>query len=445
MRPGLDRHFRHTDDSPEKELGRELMRQLDRVSLPARVGIASSKLAARVAASQSGSPIVVASGSEASFLAPLPLHRLSPELELGETLERWGIETIGEFAKLPKEEVASRLGTLGRELHLTARGIDPSPLIARQPPAALRESLTLEWPVVNLEPFLFIARTALERLCQRLDARGLGCKRLELSLQLEPDGFLERSIELPSPTREARTLLTLLRLDLEAHPPGSPVIGFQLSALPDTPRLAQMSLLGPSSLSPDRLATTIARLFAILGPNRVGSPRLTNGHDPSRLELVEYVPPPPPKIRTRVEPGRGLLAVRVLRPAVELEVITSEPAPDPNPSEVAERPPRTQPPTAESLPSEGIEGLDRQNGLFRRSPRYRYQPLEINALVSEKGQPKIQGTVRIASGPWELEEKWWSESRTERDYWDVELSDGAIYRLYRDRSTGSWFADGIYD
>jgi hypothetical protein len=34
---------------------------------------------------------------------------------------------------------------------------------------------------------------------------------------------------------------------------------------------------------------------------------------------------------------------------------------------------------------------------------------------------------------------------TFRDYWDVELSDGALYRIYRDRKTGAWFADGIYD
>jgi len=34
---------------------------------------------------------------------------------------------------------------------------------------------------------------------------------------------------------------------------------------------------------------------------------------------------------------------------------------------------------------------------------------------------------------------------TNRDYWDVKLSDGALYRIYRDRVTCAWFADGIYD
>jgi hypothetical protein len=32
-----------------------------------------------------------------------------------------------------------------------------------------------------------------------------------------------------------------------------------------------------------------------------------------------------------------------------------------------------------------------------------------------------------------------------RDEWDVALSDGAVYRIYRDRSCDRWFVDGILD
>ena len=266
--------------NPETEtlFGDHLLKSLSQAGLPAKLGIASSKMSARVAAGLPGSPTIVPPGEEADFLAPLPLYRLSPESEVAETLTRWGINSIGDFAKLPSAEVASRLGSLGQQLHATARGLDPNPLIARKPPQVFREGMTLEWPIVNLEAFLFIARTALERLIGRLDERGLGCRKLELSLQLEPDGFWERSIDLPSPTREVKTLLTLLRLDLEAHPAGAPVTGFAFTAHPDAAKLAQLSLLGPASLSPDRLATTLARLFALLGPGRVGSPRTKSGH-----------------------------------------------------------------------------------------------------------------------------------------------------------------------
>ena len=53
--------------------------------------------------------------------------------------------------------------------------------------------------------------------------------------------------------------------------------------------------------------------------------------------------------------------------------------------------------------------------------------------------------MKVASGPWSLEDSWWSQTPADRDYWDVELSDGALYRIYRDRCTGAWYADGIYD
>ena len=67
------------------------------------------------------------------------------------------------------------------------------------------------------------------------------------------------------------------------------------------------------------------------------------------------------------------------------------------------------------------------------------------ARREEARRLKIEGHVRLASGPWALEEAWWGKDARERDYWDVELESGGLYRLYRDRRSDEWFADGIYD
>lgn len=401
---GVERHY--PGPTPELDLGRLLMRATDAAGLPARVGIASSKLAARVAAGLPEPPVVVPAGEEAAFLAPLPLLRLGPELAIAETLERWGVRSIGDFARLPPSRVASRLGRTGRELHATARGIDPRPLMPREPPPVFHEGMSLEWPLVSLEPFLFVGRAALDRLCQRLESSGFACIRLGLELRLEPDGHQSRSIDLPAPTRDAKTLLTLVRLELEARPPGAPVAGFALLAYPDRPREAQLSLYGPAALSPDKLATTLARLFALLGPERVGSPRPVDGHRPERFALVEFAPPPPPAIRREPRAGRGLLAVRVLRPPVEIEVMTGEAAAEADP-----------------------------------------MPVEIRTLVNGAAakRPRIEGAIKVASGPWGLEEEWWADEPAGRDYWDVELAGRGLYRIYRERATGAWYADGIYD
>src|SRR6266536_582318 len=410
------------DGDAEPRLGRAVIAAVEKAGLPARFGIAASKLAARVAAGLPDSPTVVPEGEEARFLAPLPLAKLAPEMELAETLERWGIRSIGELAKLPEGEVASRLGELGHELHATARGIDPRPLEPRLPSPCLSEGMELEWPLVSLEPFLFVGNAALERLVRRLEAQALACRRLEIGLKLDPEGYDARAITLPAPTRDVKTLLTLTRLELEARPPGAPVVGFTFAAQPDRLRQAQLSLFGPAALSPDRLATTIARLVALLGAEHVGSPRAVEGHRPERFAVADYSPPPPPPERRPPRTGRGLLAIRMLRPPVELEVMTSSCHPEAS--------------TCHPEPFASAQDRLREGSLAFR----------LLSLKSPNGtEPEIAGSVRVAAGPWSLEEGWWSAAPASRDYWDVELAEGGLYRIYRDRATEKWYADGLYD
>lgn len=388
---GLERHFEN-----DRELGLAAMHAAQGIGLPIRVGIAASKLSARVAAELPKSPTVVEPGNEAEFLAPLPLTRLAPEMEAATTLQRWGIGSVGELARLPESEVASRLGELGRELHYAARGIDPRPLIPRALPPEFREGMELEWPLVALEPFLFIANAALDRLSKRLETTGFACKRLELTLMLEPDGFHARAIELPAPTRDVKTMLTLLRLDLEKTPPGAPVTGFSLVAHPDRPRRAQLSLFGPAALSPEKLATTIARLISIIGDGRVGMAMSVDGHLPERYAIADYAPPPPPTTRPKPSKSRGLLAVRVFRPPLPVEVITRE-----------------------------VDGETH--------------------ITSINGDGDISGPARVSSGPWRIEEGWWRDEPAARAYWDVELERGGVYRVYQSGASAHWFIDARYD
>ena len=415
---GMERHYRlavggwrlagengdASSDSPanrqpptansEIALAKAAIQACDAIGLPARVGIAASKLAARVAAELPKSPNVVEAGKESEFLAPLPLARLTPALDAAATLQRWGIGSIGDLARLPESEVAARLGELGRELHYAARGIDPRPLIPRPLPPEFREGTELEWPLVALEPFLFIASAALDRLSKRMEMQGFACKRLELTLTLEPDGFYARAIDLPAPTRDVKTMLTLLRLDLEKNPPGAPVIGFSIVAHPDRPRRAQLSLFGPPALSPEKLATTIARLVSLLGDDRVGMAMSVDGHLPERYALGDYAPPPPPTTRAQPRKSRGLLAVRVFRPPIPVEVTT------------------------------------------------RIQDGETQ-IAAIRGEGSLSGSVRMSSGPWRVESSWWADAPAAREYWDVEL-DGGVYRVF-EAATGGWVVDATYE
>jgi len=390
---GLELYFGFS----EKALGQSLSAAVEAGGLPTRVGIAASKLAARVAAESPESPMIVPSGSEAEFLAPLSIARIDPPPEIAEALARWGLSRIGDLARLPEGEIVARFGEARRRLHQIARGIDPRPLVPRAVPPVFSEGMDLEWPLVAVEPFLFVARAALERLTGRLASHALACIRLELALTLDPDGTDNRAVDLPAPTRDVKTLLTLVRLDLEARPPGAPVCGFRFRGHPDRPRQAQLSLFGPPAIWPEQLATCIAKLAAWLGVDRSGRPMTVDAHRPERFAIAPYAPPPPPDMPGSPRPGRGMLAIRVLRPPIGIDV-------------------------------------DLKEG----------RPVRVSTPKPEERR-RVEGEVCIASGPWRLEEKWWSEEAIDRDYWDVELSDGGLYRVFRDKKGAGWFADGIYD
>lgn len=387
----------------EKAALRALLRRCAGLGLPARAGLAGSRVAARLAARLSpDEPTVVQEGRDRVFLAPLPLAQLSPDEKTGRTLERWGIRTIGALAALPEAQLVARLGQPAWLLRRLSLGEDPKPLIPRRRPAEFREGLSLEWALCELEPFTAAAEPLVTRLCARLEAAALACRSLGVTLTLDPSGIDERRIQLAAPTRDARTLLGLLRLELAARPPVSPIVGVALSAEPDRAREVQLSLFAPASPSPDLLSTMLARLSALLGPDRLGSPKPVSGHAPERFAVAPYAPPPAPlgpPVEGALERGGPFCAVRVLRPEVPLEVLVGERLSPPRPTQVRS--------TGGALP--------------------------------------ISGRVTVASGPWRVEEAWWGDAPVARDYWDLELSDGALYRVFLDRASGRWFADGVYD
>jgi len=101
------------------------------VNLPVSLGIATCKSVAKIACDY-GKPnglVVVPSGQEAAFLAPLAIERLWGVGKVtGAHLRNLGINTIGELAEYPADELASVLGSQAEALQRLARGLDASPV-----------------------------------------------------------------------------------------------------------------------------------------------------------------------------------------------------------------------------------------------------------------------------------------------------------------------------
>ncbi len=119
--------------------------------VPARFGVAPSRFAAVAASTRARvrRPVIVSGGRTESraFLAPLPVALLRAraalaDARLHETLERLGVQTLGELAALPPAALADRFGALGLLAYELASGGDGE-LCPRQPTETLRESLQL--------------------------------------------------------------------------------------------------------------------------------------------------------------------------------------------------------------------------------------------------------------------------------------------------------------
>ena len=394
----------------DAEIANALFVAARKLGLAVRVGIAGDKTTARIAARAGVGPdgepsdvTVVAPGREAAFLAPLPIALLEPDAPVLATLRGWGVRTIGELEALPQGGVAVRLGAEGARIGRIARGQADSPLIARPEPTLFEEGIDLDWPCENVEPLLFVLRRLLENLTARLACRALSSGDLGLTLKLSPRGRDVRVVPVASPTRDVGTLLSLVRLALETSPPANAVDSIRIRTTPARARPAQLSFFEPAGPSPDKLASTLAKLSALVGETRVGAPALVDRHLPDAFTLQPFNSPrvtnKPPKV-TKDEPV-----------------------------------PATMTPAASDARQLALHAL--------RPPLDAEARLDRGRLRYLSGQG-VGGQVLAAAGPFRIRDGWWQNPLI-RDYYDVELSDGAIYRVFHDLQQNSWHIDGCYE
>src|SRR5580704_10161637 len=215
------------------------------LGLTANVAVASNPDAAQLAARGLSGITVIPAGGEAEQLGPLPTEvlfgdRLEGEEKksadrLLETLDRWGIRNLRGLAALPEVALSERLGQEGLRLQKLARGAASRILVPVEAPPVFEEAVELEHAIVLLEPLAFLLNRLLEQICARLGSRALATQELRLTLELENfsarnrqsainhQQFL-RTLGLPLPMLDSKVFLKLLQLDLNAHPPGAPIM-----------------------------------------------------------------------------------------------------------------------------------------------------------------------------------------------------------------------------
>lgn len=369
-----------------KEIADAIARHAGKLGLDASVVIAPNTETALIAA-RNFSGITIIPEQAAGALAELEIDNLPLTPELWQTLDSWGIRTFRDFARLPDTALAERLGSEGVYLQRLARGTINRPLRVKKPEIQYEERVLLEHALSELEPLLFIVARILNDQCDKLQSHGMAANELRLTLELEDRTDYVRELRLPLPMRQSKAMLKLLQLDLEAHPPQAAVVGVKLALHPVHPRTVQNGIFLPITPAPDKLEVTLTRIRALVGAQNAGVPELLDTYRPAPFRLAVKQPE---VAGSSSGEKRARIAFRYINPPLSASV-------------------------------------DMHQG----------RPVRLAAGA-------IRGHVITYAGPWRSSGDWWTENPWNRDEWDISLSDGSIYRVYREPQA-SWFIEGVYD
>src|SRR6266849_785680 len=433
---------------PLPKIARDLAQRVSQMGLEANIAVAANPDAALLAARGFPGVTLIPEGCEAERLGDLPvdvlLESFSSNVEEAtrwvETFDRWGIRKLRALAALPEIPVSERLGQQGIRLRKLARGAASRNLRILEPRLIFAESVELEYPIVLLEPLAFLLNRMLEQVCARLGARALAVQELHLNLelaaaQLKGCASFTRTLRLPTPMLDAKMFLKLLQLDLQAHPPGAPIVKIHLSADPARPRALQSGLFQPVFPEPEKLELTLARIAGIVGEERVGSVELLDTHREGAFVMRHFAPvehaSAEPTVKSEVKQSGNRKKDAPLQEndgAYPVEEKLDEDAND-NAKEkmsavIALR--LFRPPLGASV-------------TLREA-----KPVRMRCLERED----IAGEIVWTAGPWRSSGDWSEQEGWSREEWDIAMpaeTGLVLYRLVQDKLSGNWFLEGTYD
>ena len=360
--------------------------ELALAGLPLRSGAAATPLLASYAA-RCAAPILIVEDAP-QFLAPLPLGFAGPTAAQESILRGWGITTLGGLTALDKAEVGRRLGTDGVLLWERAAGETTRVLRHVEPARSFAAEWSYEPPVESIEPLFFKLRRYAERIALELRAAGFVAERLALTLLLEDETDHRREFRLPEPGADVEGWLRVLNSHLATVRTEARVAAVRLLATPARPPEKQDGLFDTGLRDPASFWENLARIAAIVGDDRVGTPVPLDTHRPDAFAMAKPAEAVPPPAQAAVHPPYGP-ALRRFRPPWDVQV------------------------------------------------------------ACESGRPvrlhggRLEGAVRAAEGPWLASGDWWKPEAWAAETWQVELERGGLYLLAR--TTAGWSVAGMLD
>src|SRR5262245_37918388 len=320
--------------------------------------------------------------------------------EIFAILHKWGIHTLGQLATLNKEQVSARLGSEAIRMWERANGQSNRVLKLIRPPESFEESFEFEREIETVEPLLFILRRFLEQLAVRLAGIYLVPKELILRITFTNKQSYERVFKIPQPTNDVDLLFRMLQTHLENFRSEHPIVAVALSAEPIKPAGEQFGLFETTLRNPHQLSETLARLTALVGADRIGTPVLEETHRPDAFRMQPFSW----AVASAVPSGQNC---------------------------------QSGPDTAALRTTHATPALRR------------FRPAVAASVLQDEDRPahvrsaEISGKITEQRGPYLLSGNWWDEKSWTRAEWDLQLENGEVVRCHE--SEGTWKLDGIYD
>lgn len=259
----------------------------DEIKITASVGIATSKLVAKIASDMAKPDglLEVATGEERLFLAPLPIVKLpcvGPKME--RSLKGMGVTTIGELANLPVPLLKANLGPLGEAIHRYALGIDERKVEPPQAAKSISRETTFIEDTLDYNFLKATLRYLSERVGAELRREGREARCVTLKLRYADFDSITRSRTLRGATNADQVIfgvgVVLLERALCQRRQLVRLIGIGVSSLIGEQK--QLSLLDSSIERWERLDRAIDRIR-----NRYGFTAIQRGQS---LPLKDIFP-----------------------------------------------------------------------------------------------------------------------------------------------------------
>lgn len=376
--------------------GTAIARAIEAIGFRGAVVVGFSRFATyAIARAQREGIVVLGSPAEEQQRASrVPLARLDIAPKLRDALARLGVTSIGEMVRLPGGGILERFGRDAHRLYQLAAHERWDPLVPVAPPEAPDERALLDDDERDVERLMFFLKGPIDRLLDRLAARGRAITALHVELAQK---HAVRDIELradcikpAAPTLDGRALLRLVHLRLTSMPPSAPINAIRVWADDIAATREQLALFAAKPRRDLRAADeAIARVRAELGDDAVVRAVLRDGHLPEASFGWERL----------VHVARAAPVERAIRPLIR-RVLTR---------------PRALPPQARQVRDDGwlISGLE-------------------------------QGAVVRIVGPYVISGGWWARE-LHREYHFAELRRGDCLWVYYDRERRRWFCQGAVE